>query len=206
MKRRIFVGAAALPLLLLLVGCEQVFSTNIFSGLDRDPSRLSFEQQVNYGHQAVHSGNRKKMAKAYDALADSLQDNNNKDPELNSLAATLALGASGLSGLLADFFELASNTSFGDAAALGAALDDKLDKVNYSYIDAAVEQIEAIRDNGGTPSEQQYVFAAIGLVLKAGSENNNQIVGSDTTELDAFLTPFAEDYADSSYLEQLQSL
>ena len=206
MKRLIVVGAAALPLLLFLVGCEQIFSTNIFSGLDRDPSRLSFEQQVNYGRQAVHSGDRKKMAKAYDALADSLQDNNNTDPELNSLAATLALGASGLSGLLADFFELANNTSFGDAAALGAALDDKLDKVNYSYIEAAVDQIEAIRTNGGTPSEQQYVFAAIGLVLKAGSENTDQIVGSDTTELDALLTLFAQDYADSSYLEQLQKL
>ncbi|TVQ41244.1 MAG: hypothetical protein EA384_00540 [Spirochaetaceae bacterium] len=194
-------------IVLLPSACEQVFSTNIFAGLDRDPSRLTFEQQVNYARQAVKSGDRKKMARAYDALAKSLDDRSNTDPELNSLAATLALGASGLSALLSDFVKIANENNFGDDGALGAALNGKFGKVSYAYIAEAVRQIELTRDNGGTPSEQQYVFAAIGVIMRAGNDADGiQNVGNWSAEFGDLLTWFEDDYIDSDYLGQFQSL
>ena len=50
-----FVILGALTSLLRL-GYERIFTTNLLSGLECDPSTLSFEGQVNYSRQALRSG------------------------------------------------------------------------------------------------------------------------------------------------------
>ncbi len=193
---------------LLLSGCEQLFTTNLLSGLERDPSKLSFEGQVNYARQALRSGDASTQAKAYDALAASLASRNNTDPELNSLAATLALGASGLPGILGDLIDVATGDGFNDSASLAAALDAQLGNVNYDYVDAAVDQILATRNNGGTPTESQYVFALVGLVLKAGAEQNgiDNVDADEWDEVDALRALLILDHPESDFIQQFDDL
>ncbi len=193
--------------LLLLGGCEQFFSTNLFAGLERDPSQLSFEQQVTYARNALSSNYTRVQAKAYDALADSLARRNNSDPELNSLAANLAIGASGLPKLLGDFLSLAFDDAFDSTTELADRLDPKLGKVNYGYIDQAVAQIDAVGQNGGTPSEQQYILALAGLVMKAGNEGDGIADPAiDWTEVNALLIEAEADHQDSDYVAQFRTL
>lgn len=201
--------SAALVLLLLLLplgSCEQFFSTNVFQGLERDPSKLSFEQQVSYARSALSSTDSKVQAKAYDALADSLAKHNNSDPELNALATNLAIGASGLPRLLGDFLSLAFDDAFDSTAALSDALDPRLGQVNYGYIDEAVGQIDARRQNGGTPSEQQYTLTLAGLVMKAGSEAGGIDAVSDWGEVTALLNQAEADHPESDYVAQFRTL
>lgn len=197
---------AATASVLLLIGCEQLFSTNVFSGLERDPSKLSFEQQIVYARNAVASGDRKIQAKAYDALAKSLADKNNQDPELNSLAINLAIGASGMADLLTDFLTLLYDGSFSSSADAAASLDGKLSTLDYAYIDSAAAQIAAMKANGGTPSEQQYLLALTGLVMKAGAAAGGIESIADWSEVDALLGDAQADYPASDYVDQFDDL
>jgi hypothetical protein len=200
---RFLILAAAV---LLMAGCEQLFTTNLLSGLERDPSRLSFEGQINYARQALKSGDPKIQAKAYDALAASLTKENNTDPELNSLAITLALGASGLTGLLGGFIDVATGDGFSDSTALAAALNDKLGDVNYTYIQAALAQITAMEANGGTPSESQYVFAIAGAALELGNAAGGMELVTDWSSVNALAGDALLAHPDSTILGELQSL
>jgi hypothetical protein len=156
---------------LALAGCEQFFTTNLFSALQRDPSNLSFDQQIAYAESALNSGDKDAMADAYDALSDSLEDENNDDPELNSLAAELAIGASGLTDTIPDLADAAINGDLSDKNQLADAVNDKLDDVDYTYVDEAVKQLDEIKANGGEVTVEQYVFVAAGLVMKEGDAN-----------------------------------
>jgi hypothetical protein len=154
-----------------LAGCEQLFTTNAFSALQRDPSNLSFDQQISYAESALSSGDEDAMADAYDALSDSLEDENNDDPDLNSLAAELAIGASGLPGTIPDLADAAINGDLSDKNQLADAVNDKLGDVDYGYVDEAVRQLEEITANGGEVTAEQYVFVAAGLIMKDGAAN-----------------------------------
>lgn len=166
--------------LLLLAGCEQFFTNNLFSGLQRDPSNLPFEQQVAYAESALNSGDKDAMADAYDALSDSLDDRNNKDADLNSLAAELAIGASGLTDTVPELADAAINGDFSNQTELANALNDVLGDVDYTYIDEAETQLDAIKANGGEVSAEQYLFVAAGLIMKEG-ENAGGVENLDGT-------------------------
>ena len=184
---KLFVVATAA--VLLFSGCEQFFSTNLFSGLQRDPSNLSFDQQVSYAESALNSGDQDAQADAYDALSESLEEENNTDPELNDLAAELAIGASGLADTVPDLADAAINGDLSSQTDLENALNDKLDDVDYSYVDEAASQLQKIQENGGEVSEEQYVFVAAGLLMKeadtqGGVEN---LDAGNTTEEQQFV-------------------
>jgi hypothetical protein len=175
--KTLLLGTATL---LLLAGCEQFFTNNLFSGLQRDPSNLPFEQQIAYAESALNSGDKDAMADAYDALSDSLDDRNNKDADLNSLAAELAIGASGLTDTVPELADAAINGDFSDKNDLAASVNDVLGDVDYTYIDEAKKQLDGIKANGGEVTAEQYVFVAAGLVMKEG-QNAGGIENLDGT-------------------------
>jgi hypothetical protein len=179
-------------LALLFAGCEQVFTTNVFSELKRDPSNLPKEQQIAYAESALSSGNQEEMAKAYDSLAKTLEDND--DPELNKLAADLAVGASGMNDVLSDLTSAATDGNLSDLDSLGSEVNDKLDDVDYSYIDEAEEQIDAAEANGGTASEEQYLTVAAGMAMKAGQDAGGveMVSAEDATEVTDFVNDAIE--------------
>ena len=205
----LLVGAVTL---LALSGCEQFFTTNVFSPFQRDPSKLSFEQQISYGRSALNSGDADAMADAYDALSDSLDDRNNDDPDLNSLAAELAIGASGLTDTLPDLADAAINGNFSNQTELANAVNDVLGDVDYGYIDEAKSQLDQIQANGGEVSAEQYLFVAAGLVMKEGQaaggiENLDATSGSESDAfIDAAIADLQARGEDAALLADLESL
>jgi hypothetical protein len=196
----------------LLAGCEQFFTNNWFSDYQRDPADLPFDQQVAYAESALNSGDPDAMADAYDALADSLEDRNNKDPDLNSLAAELAIGASGLTDTLPDLADAAVNGNFSSQADLANAVNDVLGDVDYAYIDEAAGQLDQITANGGEVSEEQYVFVAAGLMMKEAEKQGgvDNLTAGDVTEELQFVNDAIADLdsrgESSPLLEDLKSM
>ena len=193
--------------LLLLAGCEQFFSTNLLSGMRRDPKNLSFDQQVAYAQSALNSGDRDAMGDAYDALSESLEDQDNDDPELNSLAAELAIGASGLNDTVPDLVDAAVEGDFSNKTELGNAVNDVLDDVDYDYINEAAGQVEQIQANGGEVSEEQYLLVGAGLVMEdaqaAGGVENIDASSPSRTFVEDAVTDLESRGDDSELLNDL---
>jgi hypothetical protein len=164
--RTTFAVTAVVFALLSLSGCEGVFTTSLLSFMQRDPANLSPSQQVQYGEDALASGDPAAMASAYEVLKDST------DPETQLLAADLALGAVELESAVA-------------AAVAGIAAGDDtettLEEVlaGFSAEDLAMmEEAAALVDAAdatATPTPEQYAFAAIGLLAVAASDAGGDI-------------------------------
>jgi len=157
---------------LLFASCENVFTTSLFSFLQRDPSKLSPEQQVAYGRDALASGDPEAMAEAYGLLKDS------DDPETQLLAADLALGAVELEATL-----LEAASAEDPVATIEEALDDFTDE-DYAMMREAAALVDSA-DESVEPSAEQYFFAAAGLIAAAADENGG------TAGLDADPPPAA---------------
>jgi hypothetical protein len=87
----------------LLSACQGVFTTSPVSFLQRDPSNFSIEQKIEYGWDALASGDMDAMIDAFDALRDDAMDS--EDGEVTYLAAQLAMELSGASGILMEILE-----------------------------------------------------------------------------------------------------
>jgi hypothetical protein len=198
-------------LALSILGCEQVFSTNLFAGLERDPSKLSLDQQIVYAQSALASGDSGKMAKAYDALSDSIEGTD--DAELNLLAADLALGASDLQGVFDEIIDVAlgEGTDLSDQGDLAAGLDGALGDVDYSYVAEAQAQIDAAVANGGEVSEEQYLLVTVGLIMQAadGAGSVSNLNAGNTAAIETWVTAAKADLQargeSSDYLTDLES-
>ncbi len=195
----------------IVIGCEQVFSTNLFAGLERDPSKLSLEQQIVYAENALASGDPEKMAKAYDALSDSIEGED--DADLNFLAADLALGASDIQGIFDDLANVAlsDDSDLSNQADLAEGLNDVLGDVDYGYISEAQAQLQAAAANGGTVSEEQYLLVTVGLMMQAangagGIENLN---ATNSASVESWVVAANADLAaqgeSSEYLTDLET-
>ena len=167
---------------LTLSSCEKVFTTSPFSGMTRDPSDMSVDQQIAYGENALASGDQKSMQDAYDALAKSLEDGKG-DGDAHSLAADLAMGASGVNDVLPDLTEAATSGSLDNTDEMADTLNDSLDKIDADYVDEAQKQVDAAEQNGGEVTEDQYLTVAAGMVLAAGKEKEGiENVGKDDAD------------------------
>ena len=140
---------AALILLAVLVmsGCQEVFTYSLFEGLQRDPSNLPDEQKISYAESALASGDTDAMADIYDEIVALAAD----DPELYLLAAELAMGASGITGIVDDV--LSDPSSFDYTTDLAS-----VDLVMLSNVADNVLAAETAGIGGIT--EEQYVAAA----------------------------------------------
>lgn len=97
-RRNLWLGLVAIAAAGLLASCQAVFTFSPLSFLRRDPSTLSVAQQVEFAASALGSGDAEALAEAYAAIeaaaaADPL------DPDLQYLAAQLALEMSGVGGV-----------------------------------------------------------------------------------------------------------
>lgn len=181
---RIRVGIAITLAFIVIAGCENVFTTSLLSGLQRDPSTLSAEQQVRYAEEALASGDPEAMADAYATLRTS------DDPETQLLAADLAIGAAGLeTTITATLGELAGG---GDPETiLGEALAT-FDEDDLAMLADAAALLAAASDDGSvTPSPEQYAFAAVALVAVEVAANDGDL--ASTT-----IPPQAEEFLEAA--------
>ncbi len=177
---------SVLLLLLLFTACEDIFTNNVFSSFQRDPDNLSKDQLL---LRASYVGDdRAEAAKIYDALKKKISSSD--DAEVFLVMTNLALTASGVLDELQDLVKIGIDGDLDDPDALAATLDGNLDKVNYTYVQEAQQQILAARAAGGAVTTDQYVFVTIGLVMQAADEQNKSVSDVDP---DQELIDFVDD-------------
>ena len=117
-RYRLALVIVAALLSLLLGSCEKFFTTNLLSGLKRDPANLSPEQQVQYAQQALSSGDAAAMRSAFDALTSG--GTSNMTTEQKVLAVQCANGAQNIQS---QSTTIAAQWSAGDTTAAKASID-----------------------------------------------------------------------------------
>lgn len=149
--------------------CQQVFTYSVFGelGLQRDVANLSPEQQKSYAQGALASGDTDAMNDAYTALADTVAATTAADdPELYTLAAELAIGASGLVDTLTGALSVV--TEGGGTDDLTAIFDSILDSdETIALLDDASGYVEDLVNAGEDVSTDLYVNAAAALLIVA---------------------------------------
>lgn len=160
------VRVAVILAALVTTSCEMVFTTSPLAFLQRDPARLSPEQQLTFGRDALASGDRDQMAEAFELLKES------DDPDIQLLAGQLGIAASGLEaavyGALPEIIAAAD-----DQAALQAVLDETLEGFSEDDLQMMGEAaaLVAAAEGSVTPSAEQYVFAAVALIAVAAEQH-----------------------------------
>ena len=157
LKRLMALMAAPLLFLLLLPGCEQVFTYSPFAFLARDPSSLPMEQRISYAQLALSSGDKATLQAAYEAIASST------DPEVQYLASQVAVGASGLNEAvetaLADMENIDVNSVVGS--------------LDQTYLQNAGAQLASASEAGVEIADEDYVVAAASLLLSDAIESGD---------------------------------
>ncbi|MFP4382786.1 MAG: hypothetical protein ACLFST_09975 [Spirochaetia bacterium] len=153
-----------LPLFLLVVlsGCEQVFTFSPLSGLKRDPANLSDDQKREYAKDALESSDDEAAKEAFELLKDS------EDPEDQSLAVDLAIEASGVTDAI---LTLLTETDSSDPDALLETVNASLEDLDLDILSESADILTALGDaEGGEPTVEQYVLTGAGLVLLAAQD------------------------------------
>ncbi|MFO7848703.1 MAG: hypothetical protein R6V67_01975 [Spirochaetia bacterium] len=165
-NRVIFFIAAAVALPLLFAGCEDFFTTSPLSWAQRDPSKLSADQQISYAEFALGSGDTEKLKDAYNAIKDS------DDPEVQYLASQVAIGASGINDAISGALEDPDNTD----------LETVLNEIDGEWLDKAEASLSAAEDGDAEISSEDYVTVAAAAAIRyAQEDDNNEFPNLDGT-------------------------
>ena len=139
---------------LLLTACQEVFTYSLLEGMQRDFSSLPREQKISYAKDVLASGDADAMADIYDEIAAMAAS----DPELYLLAADLAMGASGITGIIDDVLSAEDPSTLVYADILAS-----VDMTMMGYVADNVLAAEAAGLSGIT--EEQYATAAGAEIL-----------------------------------------
>lgn len=173
---------AVLPAMLMLSGCEQIFTYSPLTWAQRDPANLSTEGKIAYATGAL-SSDTATMQSAFDAIVDI------DDPDVQYLASQLAVGASGINDAI-DNMVTALDAGV-DPATIDAA--DILADLDQTYLQGAGSTLAAAEAGGVTVSDTDYILAAASLVLSSAITG-----GGDQAALDTVISSFP-DPAPASY-------
>ena len=172
--------------LLLLGGCEAIFTYSPFSGLQRDPSALSPEQRLTYAEDALASGDLAAMQKALDAIK------NDTSTDAVYTSAKLEVELSGLPTLGVKIDDTSSLDSVvGSAQSVDDFLTAHPGLKPEMVIDAGQRLLSVEGDT--TLSVTDRVVGAMGLALAASADTSPPY---DLTKVDLsvaiqFLAPVA---------------
>ncbi len=157
-------------ILLSFSGCEAVFTfspLSLIPGVQRSIDDLPAGQQVAYAESLLASGaSAEDLAAAYAAIAEIA----GTDPELNLLAADLALGASGLNEAINDMI-----TGLGSGDFDFSTIEETISSDTFTTnIQNAGDHILTALDSDpdADVSDTQYIVAGAALVLAAIEEEN----------------------------------
>ena len=152
------MAAAAAAALVLLAGCQAMFTYSPLSGLQRPPSSLTPAQRLTYAQDALASGNTADMKAAYDAIKN--------DTSSAAQYTTAQLGIQ-LSGVPQVLIQIATDPS--TVTSQLNTVDQFITDHNLqpSYIIAAAGQLSAAAAAGAALTTMDYAMGAMGLLLAA---------------------------------------
>jgi hypothetical protein len=151
------VSPLILFVLMILAGCQDIFTYTPLKGLQRDPSTLSSEQQLVYAQDALASGDRDAMLAAYNAIKTDTGD------DAVHLTAELGIELSGVPGLINDAVTdestlTGSGTTIADYIAAHPGVDPAL-------MIAGGQSINTLAGAGYPVSTNDRLLGAIGLAM-----------------------------------------
>ena len=145
------------PFLVMLIGgCQAIFTFSPLSGLQRDPSTLSPEQRLTYAQDALASGDPAAMKKAYDAIKN--------DTRGTAQYTTAQLGIE-LSGVPTVLRQIASDPS--TVTTQLNAIDQFIadNHLDPTYMAAAAVQLQNAAAAGVTLAPMDYAMGSMGILL-----------------------------------------
>jgi hypothetical protein len=188
---------ALLAGLLAFSGCQQIFTYTPFAGLRRDPATLSPAQRLTYAQDALASGDKAAMAKAYEALkADT-------SPDASYTTAQLGIELSGVSELLSGMVD-------GSIPMASATIPDFLaahPELSPAYLIDAANRLQTLTGDGYTLSTNDRVMGSVGLALEATQNTTPpyDLTKITSAELAPALDMLAPVSADNAFVKELQT-
>ena len=162
--------------ILLVAGCQAVFTYSPFSFLQRDISTRPPAEQVARAREALGSGDKDQMADAYEVVVKLLETSD--DPELYLLAADLAFGASGMTEVFTQALQDLDTISESSSE----DLERVLDSLDPKLISEGVDYVRAAEKAGAEVSDTQYVIAGVALLTSAVDQAGGFDKVGDLTE------------------------
>lgn len=153
------VSLSILFVLMILAGCQDIFTYTPLKGLQRDPSTLSSAQRLVYAQEALASGDKGAMLAAYNAIK------NDTSPDAVHLTAELAIELSGVPALVNDAITnestlTGSGTTIADYIAAHPGTDPAL-------MVAGGQSIDTLAGAGYPVSANDRLLGAVGLAMEA---------------------------------------
>ncbi len=161
-----------------LFGCEQFFTTNLLSGLRRDPATMSAEQKVQFAQAALGSGDAAAMKSAFDALTSG--GTSGMTTEQKVLAVQCGNGALSIQSQAAT---IAAQWSAGDTGAANSSIDSLAQNIDATLAAATANILDQLSISTPGITADDYALAAItqGLIAAkaaGGVVNLNQTPGT----------------------------
>lgn len=158
-KPHVPISLLILLVLVILTGCQDIFTYTPLKGLQRDPSTLSAQQRLVYAQDALASGDKNAMLAAYNAIK------NDTSPDAVHLTAELGIELSGVPALINDAITnestlTGSGTTIADYIAAHPGTDPAL-------MIAGGQSIEALAAAGYDVTTNDRLLGAIGLAMAA---------------------------------------
>ncbi|HET6451502.1 MAG TPA: hypothetical protein VFI08_09330, partial [Spirochaetia bacterium] len=158
--RRVAAGAAAV---ILLAGCQAIFTYSPLSGLKQNPADMTPAQRLTYAQDALASGDTATMKTAYDAIK------NDTSGDAQYTAAQLGIEISGVPTVL--------RTIATDTSSVSSQLSSINDFITANHLDptymvAAEPQLAAAAAAGLPLTDTDRAMGAIGLLLQGAMTQN----------------------------------
>ncbi len=153
-------------ILMVISSCEAVFTYSPVSFLQRDPANMPTAQKITYAEDALASGETAAMQKAFNNIKE-LAKNSPDDPDINMLAAKLAVELSGVPDVVDQIVQGDIDLSSDNAE---EEIAEFLEKVNPELMVEAGQYYQNADSNGGDLSSTDYIMGAMGILLDAADD------------------------------------
>lgn len=167
MKKKVERVSAICLLALILASCQQVFTYSPLSVFQRDPAdvmaRMSTEQKAAYAQSLLdQQADPDDLAVAYEEIASDA----GTDPELNLLAANLAIGAGGLGEAVDSILETVGAGGEVDFTSILGSLDMTMLANVPLHFEVAV-------DSGAGIDPNAYINASAALIITLATDSDS---------------------------------
>ncbi len=194
-KRDVPPLIGAIAAVFLLLGCEQFFTYSPIAFLQRPVSSLPLEQQIQYGEDALASGDTEKMAAAYEELNAATDSR-----DAQYIAAQLAIQLSGIAEFLKEAIKPESDLTMelteNPDGFLAFVEENDLDP---DYLVQAAANLQNAQSLGIVLEPMDYVMGTLGLLIGAAVQEDGSLDFSnlDDDKVDETIDFITQDAVDA---------
>ncbi|MDC7126614.1 MAG: hypothetical protein PQJ46_13675 [Spirochaetales bacterium] len=171
--------------LLITFSCKAIFTTSIFSFVEKDISQMSYAEKLNYARDLLVFGTQEELTEAYTEIYAQLPSNwSEADSDLLTLAIELAFATSGIKDSISDLM----SSLLDESVSNNDLMNDFIESVDDTNLEDGLAMFEVLTemDNVEITSSQYSNAATIQMILlvkEAGGIENLYNIDSDNLDL-----------------------